>query len=143
MAIKGVAHALRGKGKHLITSGVEHHAVYDAMGYLQKEGYDVTFLPVDAGGLVAPADLRAALRDDTILVSVMLANNEVGTIEPVRELAAIAKERGVLFHTTRCRRSAPSRLTCVHSGSTCSRSRRTSFTAPRVWAPCTRGEGSG
>ncbi|MGE5552007.1 MAG: cysteine desulfurase NifS [Bacteroidota bacterium] len=99
MAIKGAAHALRGKGKHLITSGVEHHAVYDAMGYLKKEGYDVTYLPVDADGLVSPDELQAALREDTVLVSVMLANNEVGTIEPVRELAAIAKKRGVLFHT--------------------------------------------
>ncbi len=99
MAVKGAAHALRDKGRHLITSAVEHHAIYDAMGYLEREGYRVTYLPVDADGLVDPDDLRAAIADDTILVSIMHANNEVGTIEPIEELAAVAHERGVLFHT--------------------------------------------
>lgn len=99
LAIKGVAHALRDKGRHLITSAIEHHAVYDAMAYLGREGYEVTYLPVDADGLVDPDDLRRAIRDDTILVSIMHANNEVGTVEPLAELAAAAKERGVLFHT--------------------------------------------
>ena len=99
LAVKGIAHALRGRGGHLITSSVEHHAVYDAVGHLAREGYRVTYLPVDAAGLVDPDDLRAAIGGDTILVSIMHANNEVGTIEPIEELAAIARERGVLFHT--------------------------------------------
>jgi len=99
MAVKGIAQQLREKGKHLITSGVEHHAVFDTMHGLEREGFRVTYLPVDVDGLVDPESLRAALTPDTILVSVMHANNEVGTIQPIRELAAIARERGVLFHT--------------------------------------------
>ncbi|MDR0406217.1 MAG: cysteine desulfurase NifS [Clostridiales bacterium] len=96
-AVKGVAHA--GKGKHIITSAVEHHAVLHAAGFLERNGYEVTYLPVDGDGLVDPDDLRTAIRGDTALVSVMTANNEIGTVQPIAALAAIARERRVPFHT--------------------------------------------
>ncbi|NNJ11611.1 cysteine desulfurase [Chloroflexales bacterium ZM16-3] len=101
LAIKGVALAQRqrGKGSHVITSTIEHHAVLHAAEYLEQFGFEVTQLPVDAAGLVRPDDLRAALRPDTALVSVMYANNEVGTIQPISELGAICHERGVPLHT--------------------------------------------
>lgn len=98
-AIKGFSHANSAKGKHLITSSIEHHAVLHACEALEREGFEVTYLPVDERGLVRPNDLREALRPDTILASVMFANNEIGTIQPVRELAAIAHEHGTAFHT--------------------------------------------
>ncbi|MEA3274065.1 MAG: cysteine desulfurase family protein [Pseudomonadota bacterium] len=99
LAFLGVARALRGRGRHLITSVVEHAAVAAPMRHLREEGWQVTLLPVDGTRRVAPADLAAALRDDTVLVSVMHANNEVGTLQPIAELAALAKSHGVLFHT--------------------------------------------
>ena len=98
-ALKGFAHANKGKGNHIITSAIEHHAVLHACQALEKEGFEVTYLPVDAEGLVRPADFEAAIREDTILASVMMANNEIGTIEPIAELAKIAHEHGVAFHT--------------------------------------------
>lgn len=98
-AIKGAALALAQKGRHIITSKVEHHAVLHTCQALARQGYDVTFLDVDADGLVDPADVRAALRPDTILVSIMLANNEIGTIQPVAEIGRICREHKVLFHT--------------------------------------------
>ncbi|HMA05847.1 MAG TPA: cysteine desulfurase NifS [Methanomicrobiales archaeon] len=98
-ALKGVAFANRKKGKHIITSKIEHHAVLHPCHWLQKEGFEVTYLPVDQYGLVNPADLETAVRKDTILVSIMFANNEIGTIEPVRELGAIAHEHNIPFHT--------------------------------------------
>lgn len=98
-AIKGYAHANAARGKHLITSAIEHHAVLHACQALEREGFEVTYLPVDAEGLVSPADFEAAIREDTILASIMFANNEIGTIEPIGELAAIAKAHGVAFHT--------------------------------------------
>ena len=99
MAIKGVAFANQEKGKHIITSSVEHNAVFKTCKYMEKLGFEVTYLPVDEYGMVDPDDLKKAIRDDTIIVSIMLANNEVGTIQPIKELAAITHERGVLFHT--------------------------------------------
>jgi cysteine desulfurase len=100
LAIFGVARHLKSKGRHLITSAIEHHAVLHCFDYLaKKEAFEVTRLPVDRVGLVSPADLKQAIRPDTILVSVMAANNEIGTIQPVAELGAICRERGVLFHT--------------------------------------------
>jgi cysteine desulfurase len=101
LAIKGVAleQRRRGRGAHIITSAIEHHAVLHACEYLKQDGFELTILPVDADGLVRPADLRAALRPDTVLASVMYANNEVGTIQPIAELGAICREHGVLFHT--------------------------------------------
>ena len=99
-AICGTARFLKSKGRHLITSAVEHHAVLHTVEYLvNKEGFQLTTLPVDAEGRVAPQHLDSAIRDDTILVSVMAANNETGAIQPVAELGAICRQRGVLFHT--------------------------------------------
>ncbi|NLF27643.1 MAG: cysteine desulfurase NifS [Clostridiales bacterium] len=98
-AVRGAALQLSKKGKHIVTSQIEHHAVLHACGQLEKEGFEVTYLPVDEFGLVSPESLEAALRPDTVLVTVMLANNEIGTIEPIAELAKIAKARGALFHT--------------------------------------------
>lgn len=100
LAILGTARALKKKGKHIVTTQIEHHAVLHACEYLQrKEGFEVTFLPVDHTGRVSPQDLVKAFRDDTILVSVMAANNEIGTLQPVAELGALCREHGVLFHT--------------------------------------------
>ncbi len=100
LALFGTARLLRDKGRHLVTSSVEHHAVLHSFQYLaQQEGYEVTFLPVNREGLVDPEDLKRAIRPDTILVSTMAANNEIGTLQPVQELGAICRERGVLFHT--------------------------------------------
>jgi len=98
-AIKGVAHALKSKGKHMITSEIEHHAVLNTCEFLAKNGYEVTYIPVDEYGLVDIGAVKKAVRPDTILISIMFANNEVGTIEPVKEVSAIAREKGVLFHT--------------------------------------------
>ena len=99
MAIIGAAYANKDRGKHLITSAIEHHAVLNTCHHLQTEGYDVTFVPVDRHGILELDCLKNSIRDDTIVISVILANNEVGTIEPVREIAAIAKSRGILLHT--------------------------------------------
>lgn len=99
LAIKGAAMKLRKKGKHIISSVVEHRSVVTPLKFLQREGFEVTTLPVDAEGFVDPHEVDDAIRDDTVLVSVMMANGEVGTIEPVGEIAAIAKNHGVLFHT--------------------------------------------
>ena len=98
-AIKGTAQANKGKGTHVITSSIEHHAVSHCFEYLERNGFSVTYLPVDADGLINPADLEKAIKDDTILVSIMMANNEIGTIQPISELARIAKSKGILFHT--------------------------------------------
>jgi cysteine desulfurase len=100
LAIFGAARALKPKGRHLITSGIEHHAVLQPFQYLARhEGFETTFLPVNGEGLISPDDLAKALRPDTILVSLMAANNEIGTIEPVAELGKVCRERGVLFHS--------------------------------------------
>jgi cysteine desulfurase len=100
LAIMGTARLLQSKGRHIITSAIEHHAVLRCCEYLAKrEGFEVTFLPVDLEGLVSPDSLATALRPDTILVSVMAANNEIGTIQPVAELGALCRQHGVLFHT--------------------------------------------
>lgn len=98
-AIKGFARANAAKGRHIITSAIEHHAVLHACEALEKEGFEVTYVPVDEHGLVRPEDFAAAIRPGTILASIMFANNEIGTIEPIAELAAIAHEHGVAFHT--------------------------------------------
>jgi len=100
LAIFGAARLLRPKGSHIITSAIEHHAVLHSCDYLaKKEGFKVTRLPVDSQGLVSPRTLKSALRPDTTLVSIMAANNEIGTIQPVAELGAICRDRGVKFHT--------------------------------------------
>jgi cysteine desulfurase len=99
LAIKGAAFALRGRGSHIITSVIEHHAVYNPCHYLEKQGFRITVLPVDADGLVDPAAVEAALTPETILVSIMHANNEIGTIQPIAEIGKILRERKILFHT--------------------------------------------
>ena len=98
-AIIGTAMANRRKGKHIITTKIEHHAVLHTCEYLQKRGYEVTYLDVDEYGVVDPKSVEAAIRPDTILISVMFANNEIGTVEPIKEIGAIAHEKGILFHT--------------------------------------------
>ncbi len=98
-ALKAAAEAYGSKGKHIITTQIEHHAVLHTGQYLEKNGFEVTYLPVDENGLVNLKTLKAAIRPDTILISVMFANNEIGTIEPIKEIGEIAKEHGILFHT--------------------------------------------
>jgi cysteine desulfurase len=100
LAIFGTARLLKPKGRHLITSAVEHDAVLQSFDYLEKkEGFEVTRLPVDSAGRVSPDDLKKAVRPDTVLVSIMAANNEIGSIQPVSELGAVCRERGIIFHT--------------------------------------------
>ena len=98
-AIKGAAFANRKKGNHIITSAIEHHAVLHTLQYLEKQGFEVTYLPVNEFGEISLDDLKNAIKDTTILITVMFANNEIGTIEPIEEIAKIAKEYGILFHT--------------------------------------------
>lgn len=98
-ALKGVVYANERKGKHIITSSMEHHAVLNPCKYLEKKGFKVTYLPVDKYGLVDPEEVRRAITEETILISIIHANNEVGTIEPVTEIGKIAKEIGIYFHT--------------------------------------------
>lgn len=98
-ALKATADAYANKGKHIITSKIEHHAILHTCEYLEKKGFEVTYLDVDENGFVNPADVEKAIRPDTILVSIMTANNEIGTIEPIAEIGKIAKDHGVLFHT--------------------------------------------
>ncbi|MEG6566237.1 cysteine desulfurase NifS [Thermoanaerobacterium saccharolyticum] len=98
-ALKGVAYALKDKGNHIITSRVEHHAILHTCQYLESQGFEITYLPVDEYGLVDPNELKKSIKDSTILVSIMYANNEIGTIEPIEELVKVAHEKGILFHT--------------------------------------------
>ncbi len=98
-AIKGVADALKDKGNHIITTKIEHHAVLHTCEFLEKHGYEVTYLPVDEYGLVSLEELKKAIRSTTILISIMFANNEIGTIEPIAEIGKIAHEHGIYFHT--------------------------------------------
>jgi cysteine desulfurase len=99
LAVKGVAAAYREKGRHLITSRIEHHAVLDSCRRLEKEGYKVTYLPVDRTGMVDPGDVERSITKETILISIMAANNEIGTLQPMAEIGRIAKRHGVLFHS--------------------------------------------
>jgi cysteine desulfurase len=98
-AIRGAVAANRNKGNHIVTSAIEHHAVLHTLKQLEKEGVEVTYIPVDGAGLIHPDRLAEAIRPDTILFTVMMANNEIGTIQPVREIGLIAREKQVLFHT--------------------------------------------
>lgn len=98
-AIKGTAFARQKKGKHIITTPIEHHAVLYPCKYLETQGFEVTYLPVDKHGLIDPAEVEAAIRKDTILISVMYANNEIGTIEPIPEIGEVAREHEIPFHT--------------------------------------------
>lgn len=98
-AIKATAEAYEGKGKHIITSAIEHHAVLHTCEYLANKGFDITYVGVDENGIIKLDELKAAIREDTILISVMFANNEIGTIQPIKEIGQIAKEKGIIFHT--------------------------------------------
>ena len=98
-AIKGAAWAHQDKGRHIVSTAIEHHAVLHTLQALEKQGFSVTYVPVNEFGRVSPEDIRAAMRDDTILVSVMAANNEIGTLQPIAQIGQIAKAQGVLFHT--------------------------------------------
>lgn len=98
-ALKAVVEAYGNKGKHIITTAIEHHAILHTADYLEKQGCQVTYLPVDEYGMIRLSDLEAAIRPDTILISVMFANNEIGTVQPIKEIGAIAKKHGILFHT--------------------------------------------
>lgn len=98
-AIKGIAMKNKSKGNHIITSTIEHHAVLHTCEYLEKQGFEVTYLPVDEDGLISLEDLKKAIKKETILVSIMFANNEIGTIEPIKEIGEIVKEKGIIFHT--------------------------------------------
>ena len=98
-ALKATAEAYESKGKHIITTKIEHHAILHTGEYLQKRGYEVTYLDVDENGIVSPEAVEAAIRPDTILISIMFANNEIGTIEPIKEIGEIAHKHGILFHT--------------------------------------------
>ena len=98
-AIKAVAEAYQNKGKHIITSVIEHHAVLHTCQYLEKQGFEVTYIQVDEYGRVKLDELEQAIRPDTILISIMAANNEIGTIQPIQEIGALARKHGILFHT--------------------------------------------
>ncbi len=98
-ALKAAAEAYQDKGKHIITSTIEHHAILHTCEYLEKKGFEVTYVDVDENGILRLDQLKAAIRPDTILISVMFANNEIGTIQPIREIGKIAKEHGIIFHT--------------------------------------------
>ncbi|TCP96611.1 cysteine desulfurase [Serpentinicella alkaliphila] len=98
-AIKGVAYAMKGKGNHIITTKIEHHAVLHTCEELAKEGFEITYLNVDQYGLINLEELKSAIKENTILITVMFANNEIGTIQPIKEIGQIAKEKGIIFHT--------------------------------------------
>jgi cysteine desulfurase len=98
-AIKGTAFARKAKGNHIITSAIEHHAVLHTCEWLEKQGFEVTYLPVDSEGFVSPADVEKAITDKTILITIMAANNEIGTVEPIAEIGRIAKAHNIPFHT--------------------------------------------
>ncbi|MBR3599181.1 MAG: cysteine desulfurase NifS [Lachnospiraceae bacterium] len=98
-ALKETARVYKDKGRHIITSAIEHHAILHTCEFLEKEGFEVTYVGVDENGIIKMDELKAAIRPDTILISVMFANNEIGTIQPIKEIGALAKENGILFHT--------------------------------------------
>lgn len=98
-ALKATAEAYESKGKHIITSKIEHHAILHTCAYLEQKGYEVTYLDVDEDGKISLEELEKAIRPDTILISIMYANNEIGTIQPIKEIGEIAKEHGIIFHT--------------------------------------------
>lgn len=98
-ALKATAFALKDKGRHIITSTIEHHAILHTCEFLEKAGFDISYIDVDENGIIKLDELKAAIRPDTILISVMFANNEIGTIEPIKEIGQIAREKGIYFHT--------------------------------------------
>ena len=131
-ALEGAAYANEKKGNHIITSSIEHHAVLETCKFLEKRGFKVTYLPVDSYGLVDPDTVRKAITPKTVLVSVMHANNEVGTIEPVAEIGKITREAGVLFHTDAVQATGHIPVDVNELGVDLYRCPRTSFTVPRA-----------
>ena len=136
-AIKGITWANRRRGNHIIASAIEHHAVMEPCHFLEREGFEVTFLPVDAQGFVDPQDVAKAITGRTVLVSIMHANNEIGTLQPIVEIRRIARERGVCLHTDAVQTVGHIRSTWVISAWICSASRLTSSTAPKGLGPST------
>ena len=98
-ALKGIADSYSNKGRHIITTAIEHHAILHTCEYLESKGFEVTYLPVDEYGIISVEELKSAIREDTILVSVMFANNEIGSVQPIAEIGRIAREKGIVFHT--------------------------------------------
>lgn len=98
-AIKGIAYMCKDKGNHIITTKIEHHAILESCKFLEKQGFEITYLDVDSDGLINLSDLENSITDKTILISIMFANNEIGTIEPIKQISKIAKKHNVLFHT--------------------------------------------
>lgn len=98
-ALKGIADSYSDKGRHIITTAIEHHAILHTCEYLESKGFEVTYLPVDEYGIVSLEELKSAIREDTILISVMFANNEIGSVQPIAEIGKIAREKGIVFHT--------------------------------------------
>lgn len=113
-ALKGIAGTYKEKGKHIITSKIEHHAILNSCEYLERLGYEVTYLDTDSYGIVSPEAVKEAIRPDTILISIMFANNEVGTIEPIMQIGRIAKENDILFHTDAVQAYAQIPLSVIH-----------------------------
>lgn len=130
VALKGVAWAYRDRGNHIITTAIEHHAVLDACGRLEKEGFDVTYLPVDRSGLVDPFQVEEAITDRTILVSVIAAHNEIGTVQPIAKVGRICRARGVLFHSDAAQAlgKIPLKVDTVHAD-------LLSFSAHKLYGP--------
>jgi cysteine desulfurase len=139
LALKGVAWAGTATGRHVITSSVEHKAVMNAAAMLERHGFTITYLPVDRYGRVDPAELAAAITDATVLVSIQAANNEVGTIQPVDEIGAVCRERGVPFHTDAVQAAAPRLPRPMPGRRGWSASRRTSWAGRWASAPCSCG----
>jgi len=102
LALKGVASKYKNRGKHIISNKIEHHAVLDTLEYLEKQGFDITLVDVEKNGIVDVEKIKEAIREDTILISVMYANNEIGTIQPIKEISKVTKEKGIIFHTDAC-----------------------------------------
>lgn len=98
-ALKGIADSYSDKGKHIITTAIEHHAILHTCEYLESKGFEVTYLPVDEYGIISVEELKSAIREDTILISVMFANNEIGSVQPIGEIGKLAREKGIVFHT--------------------------------------------
>ena len=115
-AIKGIAYANKRKGNHIITTKIEHHAVLESCKFLEKQGFEVTYLNVDNQGFIDLNELRSNITDKTILVSIMFANNEIGTIEPIEDIAQIAKEKGIIFHTDAVQAIRECKNKCTRNG---------------------------
>ncbi len=136
LAIKGIAEMYRERGNHIITQVTEHKAVLDTCKKLEKQGYRITYLPVQADGLIDIEDLKNAMDDKTILVSIMYANNEIGVIQPIAEIGKLCHEKGILFHTDAVQAVGKIPVDVQKDTSTCSLFQGTKSTGPRALVPC-------